>query len=255
MYLMEKFKGSNTIANDTNDYSLMTSKPRFDTTPLKKLKKVSQLDNKHPVRHWVTKRQIPSKQHYRLYYAPQFKKWVNSVLPNKFESLANDEPRLIIPMFDYDGKMFGFQGRSFHNKTDLRYITILLDDSHGKLYGLDRVDTTRTVYCVEGPIDSLFVDNCIASAGGDIISDLELLDCDKSNVVVVYDNEPRNADTVVKIEKAIDNGYSIVIWPDDINEKDVNDMAIAGLDVQYILRRNIFKGLQAKLRMMEWKKI
>jgi hypothetical protein len=151
--------------------------------------------------------------------------------------------------------MFGFQGRSFHNKTDLRYITILLDDSHGKLYGLDRVDTTRTVYCVEGPIDSLFVDNCIASAGGDIISDLELLDCDKSNVVVVYDNEPRNADTVVKIEKAIDNGYSIVIWPDDINEKDVNDMAIAGLDVQYILRRNIFKGLQAKLRMMEWKKI
>ena len=255
MYLMEKFKDANNVSNTVTIDTLVKQKPAFDTSPLKKLKKISQLDIKHPVRLWVVaKRQIPSKAHYRLYYAPKFKKWVNEVLPGKFESEDNDEPRLIIPMFNADGDMYGFQGRSF-SKDSIRYITIMLDDSYGKLYGLDTINPSEIVYCFEGPIDSLFVSNSIASCGGDIVSDLQLLNIEKDSTVVVYDNEPRNVDTIAKIEKAIEQQYPVVIWPDDINEKDVNDMVKAGHDVEYILRRNIFKGLQAKLRMMEWKKI
>lgn len=254
MYLMEKFRDAN--SNPQPDITTFAvEKPKFDTSPLKKLKKISQLSITHPVRQWVVeKRQIPSRSHYRLYYAPQFKKWANEVLPGKFDSEDNDEPRLVIPMFNTDGEMYGFQGRSFA-KDGLRYITIMLDDSYGKLYGLDTINQSEIVYCVEGPIDSLFVNNSIASCGGDIISDLQLLNIGKDSIVVVYDNEPRNVDTIAKIDKAIEQGYNVVIWPDDINQKDINDMVIAGYDVEYILRRNIFKGLQAKLRMIEWKKI
>ena len=261
MYLMEKFReagslaGQPVVSDDAGLFYCPDIPPAFDTSPLKKLKKISQLDIKHPVRIWVVhKRRIPSKAHYRLYYVSKFKKWTNEVLPGKFESEDNDEPRLVIPLFDPEGKMFAFQGRSF-SKNSIRYVTIVLDDKHGRLYGLDTADLTRTTYCVEGPLDSLFLDNAIASCGGDIISDLQLLNIEKDNIVIVYDNEPRNIDTIAKIEKAIEQGYNVVIWPDDINQKDINDMVIAGHDVEYILRRNIFNGLQAKLRLIEWKKI
>lgn len=254
MYVMEKYRGANNTSQvEVSTY--ITEKPAFDTSALKKLKKISQLDITHPVRMWVVeKRRIPSKAHYRLYYTSAFKKWTNKVLPGKFESEENDEPRLIIPLFNRSGKMFGFQGRSFSNKS-IRYVTIMLDDSYGKLYGLDAVDLTRTVYCVEGPIDSLFVDNTIASCGGNIITDLQRLEIEKDNIVIVYDNEPRNIDTVNKIQKAIDHGYTVCIWPDNIAQKDINDMVLAGHDVAYILRCNVFHGLEANLRMTQWKKV
>ncbi len=261
MYVMEKFResgslvGQPVISNDVGLFHCPNTPPQFDTSPLKKLKKISQLAITHPVRRWVVeKRRIPPGAHYRLYYCPAFKKWTNEVLPGKFESEDNDEPRLIIPMFNADGEMYGFQGRSFA-KDGLRYITIMLDDSYGKLYGLDTINQSETVYAFEGPIDSLFIKNAIASCGGDIVSDLQLLNMPKASTIVVYDNEPRNVDTIAKIEKAIDLGYAVVIWPDGIEEKDVNDMVIAGHDVEYILRNNIFSGLQAKLRITQWKKI
>lgn len=254
MYLMEKFRDANNNPQP-NLESFVVEKPKFDTSPLKRLKKISQLDIKHPVRIWVAhKRRIPSKAHYRLYYVSKFKKWTNEVLPGKFESEENDEPRLVIPLFDPEGKMFAFQGRSF-SKDSIRYVTIVLDDKYGRLYGLDTVDLTRTTYCVEGPLDSLFLDNAIASCGGDLVTDLQLLNIEKDNIVVVYDNEPRNRDTINKIQKAIDLGYKVCIWPDDIEQKDINDMVLAGHDVEYILRRNVFQGLEANLRMTQWKKI
>lgn len=254
MYLMEKFRDANNNPQP-NLESFIVEKPKFDTSPLKRLKKISQLDIKHPVRIWVAhKRRIPSKAHYRLYYVSKFKKWTNEVLPGKFESEENDEPRLVIPLFDPEGKMFAFQGRSF-SKDSIRYVTIVLDDKYGRLYGLDTVDLTRTTYCVEGPLDSLFLDNAIASCGGDLVTDLQLLNIEKDNIVVVYDNEPRNTDTINKIQKAIDLGYKVCIWPDDVEEKDINDMVLAGHNVEYILRDNVFHGLEANLRMMQWKKI
>ena len=64
--------------------------------------------------------------------------------------------------------MFAVQGRAL-SQSDLRYITVRIDEQYPKIYGLDRVDISKPIYVVEGPIDSLFVDNCIAVAGGDLI--------------------------------------------------------------------------------------
>ena len=75
---------------------------------------------------FVEKRQIPSKVHFELFYAPKFFEWVNKVVPNKFPSLKGDHPRLVIPFFDENSKMFAFQGRAFGNEIP-KYITITLD--------------------------------------------------------------------------------------------------------------------------------
>ena len=191
--------------DETQEFVNKMKKPVFvKTTGLKDLKKVSQLKPDHPVKLYIQNRLIPSDTHHKLFLVSKFKEWVNTMLPDKFEDVEKDEPRLILPFLDKDKNLFGFQGRSFR-KTGVRYITIMLNDEQPKIFGLDTMDPSKDIYVVEGPIDSLFLPNGIASAGGDLISPLQQLDVQKDNFVVVYDNEPRNKETITKIEKAIDS--------------------------------------------------
>lgn len=224
-------------------------KPTY-TGHLDGLKRISQLSPNHPAKLYVEERKIPSNQHYRIYYTPKFNKYVNTIIPDKLDD-NNDEPRLVLPFFDKDKRMFGLTGRSF-KKDGLRYITIMFDDTP-KAFGLDVVDFNKTNLCVEGPIDSLFLDNCWAMAGADV-------SIGNKNTVYVYDNEPRNKDIVKKIEKKVDLGYKVCIWPDKAKRygKDINELVCSGLkpkDVQYIIRNNTYSGLEAKLKLTEWKKV
>jgi len=240
------------------EFANKMKKPEFiRDTGLSDLKKISQLAHDHPAKLYVQNRLIPSNTHHKLFYAPKFKKWVNSIIPGKFDSIVHDEPRLIIPFLDEHKKFFGFQGRSFKKNDDLKYITILTDESKPKIFGLDTVDPSSTIYAFEGPLDSLFIPNAIASAGGRIDTSLKLTNLDKCNIVIVYDNEPRSKDTIDKMESAIDEGYSVCFWP-ELPYKDVNDMIKGGLSQAYIkhmIDSNIYEGLKAKLQLAMWKKI
>lgn len=225
-------------------------------TGLKDLQKVSQLKAEHPVKEYITKRQIPYDTHYKLFYSKTFKAWVNTMLPDKFEDIEKDEPRLILPFLDKDKNLFGFQGRSFR-KTGIRYITIMLNEDQPKIFGLDTMDPSKDIYVVEGPIDSLFLPNGIASAGGDLISPLQQLDVQKDRFVIVYDNEPRNKDTIKKIVKAIDSGYRVCIWPPAMEQKDINDMVLAGYTIEKvkeIIDECTYSGPTAKLHLAIWRK-
>jgi hypothetical protein len=186
----------------------------------------------------------------------KFKAWVNTMIPDKFDDLDKDEPRLIIPFLDKDKNLFGFQGRSF-KKTGIRYITIMLNEDQPKIFGLDTMDDSKDIYVVEGPLDSLFLPNGIASAGGDLITPLQQLDVQKDRFVVVYDNEPRNKHTVKHIEKAIDNGYRVCIWPTTLDQKDINDMVLAGYStdkVKDIIDECTYSGATGKLHLAIWRK-
>lgn len=242
----------------TIDDSKFETKPEFKRVDdkLKQLRKVSQLPHSHPVRGVVDKRLIPPSQHHRLYYAPKFKEWTNSIIPGKFDNLDHDEPRLIIPFLDQDGVFYGFQGRSFRKKTNLRYITIMIDEDKSKVFGLDQVDFSKPVKVVEGPIDSLFVKNSLASAGGKIHKEMEKLEVDRSNTTVIYDNEPRNHHNVVNIQEASEMGYPVVIWPEDNQLKDVNDMVLHGEipDIDAYLEAHTYSTLRAKLELQKWRK-
>lgn len=220
-------------------------------SPLKKLKKISQLAWDHPAKTYVLSRKIPNEFHGKLFYCPRFAEWTNSIIPGKIDSNRKDEPRLIIPLLKEDGTLFGYQGRSFDPNTKLRYITIIFDE-YTKIFGLDAVNKHTTTYVFEGPIDSMFIPNSIAMLGSDV-----KLDSSFKDPVFVYDNEPRNLQIVKKIDSMIDKGYNVVIWTNDFPQKDINDMIMAGHDIEHIkiiMDQNTFSGLEAKLQLTKWKK-
>lgn len=221
---------------------------------LNELKKVSSLHHNHYCKKYVMSREIPTHLHHQLFFCENFKEWTNTLIPDKFKDIYKDESRLIIPFFDKNNKFYGYQGRSFKPDDKVKYITIMLDEDHFRVYGIDRVNFNHRYYAVEGPIDATFIENCVASAGSDIVSELEKMGANKDNAVIIYDNEPRNKDTVKKINRAIRKGYKVVIWPDNMSEKDINEMFLAKLPLMEIINQHIYKGLEAQLRMTQWVK-
>lgn len=262
-YQLEKlqdFKDLN--QKKTDDFQSMVEKmrkPVFMTGgPLKGLKKVSQLSPDNPIKKFVVDRKIPNPYHAKLFACPNFFAFVNNLVPDKFsaETLARDETRLLIPFLDRNKTVHAFQGRTLRSGSKVKYITIILNDSVPKLFGLDTLDINKRILVVEGPLDSVFLDNAVATAGGDLVSAIKSLERD--NVTIIYDNEPRSKDTVKKIEKAIMNGYAVCIWPDNFGFKDINDAVIGGLSsefIEHIIKTNTYKDLAAKLRLDRWKKI
>ena len=248
-YVMERYKSGLTgKATSAPIPVIPSSKPNFTKKDFD-LERISELNKSHPARTYLEKRKIPDRCLRELYYCDNFKQWTNDQ-KYTFSDVSNDEPRIIIPL-KKDRTIFGFQGRSLSPKNKLRYITIMLDDEAPKIYGLDKINKSKPIYIVEGPFDSLFLENSVAMAG----SDLDPRTFGWSDYIWVYDNEPRNREIVNRIESTIDRGDKVVIWPSTIDEKDINDMFNSGIDPQSVIESNIYQGLQAKLKLNNWKKI
>jgi hypothetical protein len=103
-------------------------------------------------------------------------------------------------------------------------------------------------------LDSLFLDNAIAVTGTSF-NKLEQLNLNKDKLVVIIDNQPRNKEVVKLYNSMIDKGYSVVIWPQTLQEKDINDMVLSGKDVKKIVKQNTFSGLEAKTKFISWKRV
>jgi len=248
-YVMERYKNGLTgKRSQTKTPELKFEKPVFSKRKFD-LPKISELNKEHLARKYLEDRKIPQEYFGELYYCEKFKEWTNTQ-KYTFESLKNDEPRIIIPLV-HEEKIFGFQGRSLNKQSKIKYITIILDEEQPKIYGLDKVRRDATVYITEGPFDSTFIRNSIAMCGADV----HIGDCGIGTPVYIYDNEPRNREIVQRISKTIDSGNSIVIWPSHIKEKDINDMVLSGLDVQSVIESNTYSGLEAKLKFTNWKRV
>jgi len=252
-YILEKYKetGPRLKRVEVN--------PKLQAPKLRVIKKyfdlpsISQLNKEHFARQYLEDRKIPKHYLDELYFCEKFKHWTNTQKPT-FKSTNYDEPRIIIPLVS-DGNIFGFQGRSLSKNANIKYITVILDDTIPKVYGVDTINWDNPVYIVEGPFDKMFLSNSIAMVGADI--DLTSFSSD-ANFIYVYDNERRNEHIVRRIEKVIDLGHSVVIWPNDLTEKDINDLILSGMssfDIQKIIKDNTFKGLQAKVKLTEWKRV
>jgi len=240
-YALEKFKEGHTGRNFVVDEpEFKFEAPKFKT----KIKLPKAIENPRASGYLMARKLDPSK----FYYAKHFKKFANS-LKHTFDSEKHDEDRIIIPLY-YEKNLIGFQGRSI-NPSPVKYITIMLDDDAPKIYGLDKINTNERVYITEGPFDSTFIRNAIAMCGADaVLGDWGINDC-----CWIYDNEPRNREIVNRIGKTIDSGDSVVIWPNGIDDKDINDMVMSGLDVQSVIDSNTYSGLEAQLKFTTWKKI
>ena len=248
-YIMERYRKGVETNNPKQEFKFDV--PIFRKKGIiKSLKSISDLSTDHPARKIVEKRLIPLESFSDLYLCESFYKFTNSLVPNKFPSLDGDHPRLLIPFRNEKGEIFAYQGRAF-GKEQPKYITIKLDNDATKIFGLDRIDNSKQVYAVEGPLDSLFLDNCVAVGGADLAKL-------KNDVIIIFDNEPRNREICKQMDSCIRFYKKIVIWPDSMKHKDINDMIMAGYvkeQIQEIIDDNIFSGASAKLRFSEWKKI
>ena len=153
-------------------------------------------------------------------------------------------------MYDTERNLIGFQGRAL-GPNFVKYITVMLNDDAPKVFGLEQINKTKTVYVTEGPFDSTFIRNSIAMCG----ADGDVRGWGVSRPVWVYDNEPRSSEILKRIESTIDRGERVVIWPQNIKEKDINDMVLSKYDIMSILELNTYSGLEAKVKFNNWKKV
>lgn len=240
-YVFERFKqGTTGRATVVEEPKFHFETPKFKTKI--RLPKASENPSSDG---YLTARRLDPTQ---FYYAERFKKFVNT-LKQTFEDTKYDEERIIIPLY-YEKNLIGLQGRSL-GPSKVKYITVMLNDDAPKIYGLDNIRKDAPVYITEGPFDSTFIRNSIAMCGADANVDRWGI----SNPVWIYDNEPRNIEIVRRIGNTIDSGDSVVIWPNSIDDKDINDMVMSGLDVQSVIESNTYSGLEAKLKFNTWKKI
>jgi hypothetical protein len=241
-YTLEKFKEGHTGSG----FVVEAPKLEFKKPVFKRRLDLPKASENPDAKEYLIKRKLNPE---KFYFADKFKQWTNSQ-KQTFDTIGRDESRIIIPMYDRDKNLIGFQGRSLVPNS-VKYITVMLDEEAPKIYGLDEIDEQLPVYVVEGPFDSTFVNNSVALCG----SDGDLGYFKGSDVILVYDNEPRNREIVNRIGKCISRGESVVIWPSGIVEKDINDMVLSGLNVMDVLKSNTYTGLEAKIKFNNWKKI
>ena len=241
-YTMEKFKEGHTGKN----FVVEAPKLEFKKPVFKKSIDLPKASTNQVAKEYLERRKLnPDK----FYYADRFKWWSNTQ-KQTFDTIGRDEPRIIIPLYDEDKNMIGFQGRAL-DKSPNKYITIMIQEEAPKIYGLETIDRKLPIYVVEGPFDSTFISNSVALCG----SDGDLGHLEGSDTILVYDNEPRNREIVKRIERCIERNQRVVIWPSNILEKDINDMVLARHDVQSVLESNTYQGLEAKIKFNNWKKI
>ena len=239
-YIMERYKGD---APKTEQPEFKFEAPKFKKIDpkLENLIPINKLNSWHPARQFVESRQLPEEFYSDLYLCPKFFEW------SKIQS-QQEHPRLVIPFRDESGEVFAAQGRAF-GKEIPKYLTIKFQDKP-KIFGLDRVDFAKRYYVVEGPLDSMFLNNCLAVAGADFRY------LPPGDTTIVLDNEPRSIEIIKQMERLIHQEHELVIWPDSIIQKDINDMVLAGQqDIKTTIDNNTFSGLEATMKLAAWKRI
>ena len=239
-YIMERYKGD---APKTEQPEFNFEAPKFKKIDpkLENLIPINKLNTWHPARQFVKSRQLPEEFYSDLYLCPKFFEW------SKIQS-QQEHPRLVIPFRDESGEVFAAQGRAF-GKEIPKYLTIKFQDKP-KIFGLDRVDFAKRYYVVEGPLDSMFLNNCLAVAGADFRY------LPPGDTTIVLDNEPRSIEIIKQMERLIHQEHELVIWPDSITQKDINDMVLAGQrDIKTTIDNNTFSGLEATMKLAAWKRI
>lgn len=252
-YTMERYKDGTLRKSHANVTSVIEfSQPNFEAR-----KKSNMLDNimgkvyNTPAEEYLRSRKIPEERWKELYYVDNMQKMEQ--LSEKYKGrIVGEEGRLVIPFFDRDSKIVGVTCRALGSER-LRYVAIRIDEDRPMVYNLAKIDITKNVYVTEGPLDSLFLPNAVAAGSSDLNSITQSIPKDK--LILVFDNEPRNAEIVKIIGKAVESDFRMVIWPPGIKEKDINEMVINGVAVQDIINQNTFDGLELKLKYTQWKKI
>jgi hypothetical protein len=255
-YQLERFAEGKSKHANYKKPTFNFKKPVFKKKTELNIPAISSLNDSHYAKKFLIERKIPKGCYKDLYFAQDFKKFVSEVKSDYDKKLLDGDDRLIIPFRTENGDLFAFQGRAL-GKNALRYITVKLDDEL-KLFGLDKVDKKETIYVVEGPIDSLFLKNSVATADSNLEIGAKYFEGFTDNVILIPDREPRNIHICKNIEKFIDNGRNVCLLPDTLKGKDINEFILSGItkpQLHKIIEDNTFSGIRASIEFNRWKKI
>jgi hypothetical protein len=248
-YILEKFKNKNKPLTKKKEQDTIKEQVKED---LKNMVQVSELSETDIGRKFCIQRKLPDLD--RLYFTDDWAALAEEFIPGKYENMPKNDPRIVLVYRDIEGKITGLQGRAILQSKQ-RYISAA--PKHAKMvFGAEKLDRSKKVYVVEGPFDSMFLPNAVAVGTSDLES-VEKRIGELQNAVYVFDNQPRNKEICKLISRAIDNNKKVVIWPDFIKEKDINDMILSSYApdiIQGIIDENTFEGISAKVIFGEWKK-
>lgn len=223
------------------------------------ISKVCDLPKEHVARAYIEDRRIPEKFWNEIYYTEKFRDFMDADFPDhgkEPEEIPNDE-RIVLLYTDQAGYVTHVAGRAIDKNNGLRYISIKVSDVDRKVFGAHRLDLTKPAYVVEGQFDSLFVDNCVASGDASLLGVVDHFP--NADWTLIYDNEPRNKEICRHLSKAIDRGCKVVVFPDTLEWKDLNDMVQKGDmttdDIRNLIRDNTYKGAIAMLKFQRWKRV
>ena len=244
------------------------------TTPLDSVKKiiwkesflsvctsVNDLPSHHAVNLYLDNRLIPSNKRKNLYYIDDMQKIHELDKDDKYKDrIAEKDSRLVMPVWSKKG-LIGISCRSLESDAKKRYVIYKFDEKKPMIFNLYdingnlMIDPNKPVFVTEGALDSLFLDNAIAVNGADLMRVMKMLkDLD---LIFIPDNEPRNKDIVRVFKKVINSNNQVVIFPDRIDEKDINNMVLkfGYEDIIDVINNNVFRGAVAQLHLNLWKRI
>ncbi|AIK68361.1 DNA primase [Rhizobium phage vB_RleM_P10VF] len=221
-----------------------------------KLTTLERLPESHRARQYWKSRKLPSSRLGRFYYTDDFNNWAMSVDPQQDLSTKKQEG-IVIPLVDLDKNEFGFQCRFFEG--DLRYKTIIVDDSKVKAFGMDHVDPRKKINVFEGVFDSVYLSNSIAVLDSSLSKRCDQLSAAhgiaKDKFVLWYDFEKFNKEIIELKTEAIDNGYAVAFVDKKlVTHKDVNAICQNSNTPQQTLKNlfssvKVLSGLRAKAEM------
>ena len=173
---------------------------------------------------WCKNRKIPKEVYSKWYYA------VGGLYKG----------RIIITFRNEKGKIYYYQGRKFNNKQGVKYLSRYGD--HNSIYNYYTVDMTKPVPILEGPIDSIFVENSIAVTGLKLKN--ELLDNIKHKYFILDNDKSGDKQSI----KLLEQGHYVFNWKKFLKKykcsksvKDVNDFILYNNDNLYKLKWDIIK--------------
>lgn len=252
-YIIENLKEKNSTKKSPED-TYVPVKPKFKHSKLN-IPSLYSLPNDNIAVEYAISRKIPKKHWVNLYYAEDFKEFVESISDKELkDDLLFHKPRLIIPFFNRTNQLVSFQGRAL-DSLSIRYITIKVLDEP-KIFGSDKIDISKPILVTEGPLDSLFLPNCIATADSNLAFSSNIFP--KHKLTLIPDYQPRNKEIVKQVNGFIDKGFSVCLLPSNFPGKDINEAILNGLteeELLGIINKNTFSGLRAKMEFLNWKKL
>lgn len=157
----------------------------------------------------------------------------------------NIDDFIVIPLYCGD-KWYGFYSRSMKEH---RFQTFIIDEGF-KLWNFYNIDKSKTIYVFEGIFDALSVynsgiTNVVACLGA--TPPLSLLD--GLDVVFCFDNDRTGYLNSIKYLK---KGFKVLCYPENIKEKDMNDILKTGVNIKDLILNNQVSGILGEIKIKKF---